>query len=277
VLGLFVLPLPFHTNGEGVLWLHERAILRAEAAGFVRRVTAEPGAAIQPGQSVVEFVDPALAARLEAQRARVDEVQAQFDAAWSVAQARAQQLEQDLGREKAMLARLEDESSRLTLRAAVAGRLLLDRPEDLPGRYLRKGEIVGYLRTEDAPLVRVVVPQSDVDQVRLATRAVEVRLPQATGETWTVRLTRIVPAASHQLPSAVLGTQGGGVVAIDPRDPKGQASLESVFEVELEMPAEVPHGFLGTRVHVRFEHPPEPIGLRGVRAVRRAFLSTFHV
>lgn len=276
-LALFVVPIPLHTVSDGVLWLPERAILRAETAGFVRRVAAVPGAVVQAGQPVIESVEPALAARIEGQRGRVEEVSAQWDAAWTVSQARAQQIEQELKHEQAALARLEDEAQGLVMRAGAAGTLLLDRPDDLLGRYMRKGEVLGYLRTGDAPLVRVVVPQADVDPVRLSTRAVEIRLPQWPGRTWTAQLRRGVPAASRQLPSAVLGTHGGGPTVVDPRDSKGLATLESIFEFELELPQEVPHEFLGTRVHVRFEHVPEPVGLRGWRALRRAFLSTFHV
>jgi putative peptide zinc metalloprotease protein len=276
-LALFVWPLPYHTNGEGVLWLPERAILRAESNGFVREVLQPPGAALQPGQAVVQSVEPGLSSRIEAQAARVEEIRAQVDAAWGVSQARAQQLEQEVNRELATLARLRDEAERLTLRSALAGTLLIDKPDDLPGRYLRKGEVVGYVRTADPPLVRVVMPQSDVDAVRLATKRVEVRMPQAISDTWSAQLTRSVPAAARQLPSAVLGGKGGGPMTVDPRDEKGLATVESVFEFELELPVEVPHEWLGSRVYVRFEHEAEPVGQRMVRAVRRAFLSYFQV
>ena len=226
---------------------------------------------------MVQSVDAGLAARIDAQAAKAEEIRIQFDAAWGVSQARAQQLEQDLARETAALVRLREEADRLTLRSAVAGTLLIDKPGDLPGRYLRKGEVVGYVRTGDAPLVRMVMPQSDVDAVRLATRRVEVKLPQSLDETWTAQLVRSVPAAARQLPSAVLGSKGGGPTAVDPRDEKGLATLESVFEFELELPRQVPHEWLGSRVFVRFEHVAEPIGQRMLRGVRRAFLSYFQV
>jgi putative peptide zinc metalloprotease protein len=274
---LFVVPVPFHTQAEGVLWLHERAILRAESSGFVREVVARPGAALAAGQPVVEFVEPALAARIAAQQARVEEFAAQVDAAWLQSQARVQQLEQQLAVEQASLERLQEEARGLTLRAGVAGTLLLDRPVDLPGRWLRKGEVVGYLHTGDAPLVRVVVPQSAIDPVRLTTRAVEVRLPQEPGRSLVATLERSVPAATRTLPSAVLGTQGGGEFAVDPRDAEGRATLESVFEFELQLPIDLKPRYLGSRVHVRFEHEPEAVGLRWARALRRAFLSLFHV
>ena len=277
LLLLFVLPLPYHTQAEGVLWLPERAIVRASTAGFVQRVLAEPGQALHAGQAVVQTVEPALAARVQAQAAKVEETEAQVDAAWMVSQAHAQQLLKDLEREQASLARLQDEASQLTLRAGTAGILLMDKVADLPGRWLRKGEVVGYLRTADKPLVRVVVPQSDVDTVKLGAETVELRLPQRMHEVWPATLVRGVPAASRQLPSAVLGSRGGGAVITDPQDDQGLRTLESVFEFELQLSYEVPHEFLGSRVHVRFEHPAEPIGLRGWRAVRRAFLSTLHV
>lgn len=274
---LFVLPMPYHTVAEGVLWLPEHAILRAGSSGFVREVMVPSGAPLQRGQPVVQSVDPSLAARIATQAAKVDEVRVQIDAAWGASPARAQQLEQELARELAALARLRDEADRLTLRSLVAGTLLMDRPADLPGRWLKKGEIVGYVRTADAPLVRVVMPQVDVDPVRLATRGVEVRMPQALWQTWPAQITRSVPAAAHQLPSAVLGSKGGGLTPVDPRDDKGLQALESVFEFELQLPHALPHEWLGSRVYVRFEHPAEPIGHRMMRGVRRAFLSHFEL
>ena len=102
-------------------------------------------------------------------------------------------------------------------------------------------------------------------------------MPQSMGETWIAQLKRSVPAAAHQLPSAVLGTKGGGPTAVDPRDEKGLATLESVFEFELELPQQVPHEWLGSRVFVRFEHVAEPVGQRMLRGLRRAFLSHFQV
>ncbi len=88
---------------------------------------------------------------------------------------------------------------------------------------------------------------------------------------------REVPKAGKELPSPALGQGGGGVIAMDPRDEKGTKSLESLFEFELELPREVRADFIGSRVHVRFAHPSEPVGIRMWQAVRRLFLSQFHV
>jgi putative peptide zinc metalloprotease protein len=274
---LFALPLPYHTSVDGVLWLPERAILRAQSDGFARALLAEPGATLSAGQPVLESVEPGLASRIASQQARLDEIQVQHDAAWATSPARAQQLEQDLAREQAALRRLQSQAEGLTLRSGVDGTLLLDRPADLPGRWLKKGEVVGYVRSADAPLVRLVVPQSDVDLVRQDTQSAQVRLAQGLSGPWKAQVKRAVPSASRELPSAALGTVGGGEAVVDPRDAKGLATLQSMFEFELELPREVPHDYLGSRVYVRFEHGAEPVGWRLWRTVRRAFLSQFQV
>jgi len=275
VLLLFVLPLPHHTLAQGVLWLPERAILRAQSDGFVRQVLARPDTWLENDVPVLDMVEPALAARIAAQQARVEEVQVRLDAAWGQSQAKAQQLEQQLAQEHAGLARQQDEARQLTLRTRAAGVFLLESPDDLPGRYLKQGDVVGYLRTQDAPIVRLVVPQSDVDAVRQDTQSAEVRMAQRSAQRWDAKLLRLAPAAVHQLPSAALGARGGGDFATDPGDEKGLSTLDALFELELLLPMEVPHELLGSHVLVRFEHSPEPLGWRAARALRRLFLSRF--
>jgi putative peptide zinc metalloprotease protein len=274
---LFVVPLPRHTEAEGVVWLPEQAILRAGASGFVHSVTARPGSPVQPGEVVLQSRDPALVSSLAAQRARVEEAQARFDAAWGVRPAQAGQLQEDLRREQAGVERLLDEATQLTLRAQVPGTLLIQQAEDLPGRFVKKGEVIGYVVGSDAPLLRVVVHQSQVDLVRTATRSVAIRLPQDMGRIHTARLVREVPKAGRDLPSPALGQSGGGQIALDPSDSAGTKALESLFEFELALPDTLSADYLGSRVHVRFAHPAEPVGVRLWQGLRRLFLSQFHV
>jgi putative peptide zinc metalloprotease protein len=274
---LFVMPMPYHTHAEGVLRLPEQALLRAEAAGFVTRALARPGDSLRPGDAVVESVNAELASELEIQLAKLEEIRARYDAAWGVKPAEASQLEEAMRREQASLDRLRERMARLTLRAGASGKLLLEHPDDLPGRFLEKGEVVGYLVGSYVPVVRVVVGQEDVDQVRLATRDVVVKLPQNIAATWPARLLREVPAAGHELPSAALGQRGGGDVVLDPSDEEGTKTLQSVFEFELSLQQAAPAEYLGSRVHVRFEHPATPLGVRAWRGIRRLFLSQFHV
>lgn len=276
-LALFVVPMPHHTHADGVVSLPEDALLRAGANGFASRLAAQPGDRIAQGQVLLESIDPELRTRVAEQEAKLEEAQSRVDAAWGTQPARAGQLQDALQREAAALARVQDEAEQLTLRARSHGALVSASWQDLPLRYVKKGEVLGYLVGEHVPVVRVVVPQDHVDPVRLATRGVEVKLPQSVATTLDARLLRQVPKAGKELPSAALGLQGGGDIALDPQDDTGVTALQSVFEFEVQLPRGTPLRYLGSRAWVRFEHPPEPVGRRWLRSLRRLFLSHFGV
>ena len=91
-----------------------------------------------------------------------------------------------------------------------------------------------------------------------------------------VAVEREVPAASSQLPSAALSTQGGGDIALDPTTESGQA-LESFFQFELSLDQLVGVDSLGERAYVRFDHGSEPLAGRIYRSLRQLFLRQFHV
>jgi len=88
-------------------------------------------------------------------------------------------------------------------------------------------------------------------------------------------IVREVPAASGRLPSAALGTRGGGLFAVDPTDSDGVTILQDVFHLELQL--EEPIDRLGGRAYVRFDHGQEPLAQQWYRTLRQLFLSRFHV
>jgi putative peptide zinc metalloprotease protein len=276
-VGLFVLPAPNHTRAKAVLSLPDRAVLRAGSEGFVERVVAQPGRAVDAGALIVQTDSPALRAEHRVQLARVEEAQAHRDAAWGIDPAAVGRLEEDLKRENASAERLASEIDQLALRAPAAGTLLIEQAGDLPGRHLGKGDPVGYLVGADKPIVKVIVAQQHADAVRSATRRVTVRLPQDFDTELAGRLVREVPKAGKELPSASFGQSGGGDLQMDPRDQKGMTAVESLFEFEVEIDDPAALRYLGSRAYVSFEHPQEPLGWRLWREARRQLLSHFHV
>jgi putative peptide zinc metalloprotease protein len=275
---LFAMPLAHHTFAEGVVGLPDDALLRAPADGFVQTVWMADAQMLPAGAAVALLHAPQLDAQVRVQEARRDEAQLRFDAAWAKP-AEQGRLGDALKREQATLADLESQRAKLTVRSAAAGRLAIDRERDLPGRYLRKGEVIGHLIGGVTPLVRVVVGQRLADEVRRSTHGVRVRLSQEPALALDGRIVRARPKAENELPSAALGQSGGGRLVNDARDPKSQRSVETFFEFDVEMP-HVPTRtapFLGSRAWVRFEHAPEPVAWRMLRWVRAQFLSQFEI
>lgn len=275
---LLFVPMPMRTQAEGVVWLPEQAILRAGATGFFERFEVAPGEQVQPGQTIARSRDPALAAQLLLLEARVAELEATYAEAFVNDRARAEIAREQLAQEQAALLRARDRADGLTVRAGAAGRLTVEQPGDLPGRYLRQGEVLGYLSGAVAPVVRVVVDQSVVERVAMATREVDMRLQGRLDQTLRGQVLRQVPAGTDSLPSRALTPAGGGHFAVDPSDPDGRRTLERVFELDLafvDKPGQEPR--FGQRVHVRFDLAAVPLATQGWWAVRRLFLRHFDV
>jgi putative peptide zinc metalloprotease protein len=273
---LFAIPMPHHTQVQGVVWLPDSGVLRAERSGFVQRLAVTDGARVEAGEEILTLRDPTLTAQVLEQAARVEAAEARYDAARVQDPALGQQMETELARAKTELRALEDNVGRLNVRSAAGGRLWLRESDDLPGRYVKQGEILGYVIPAGAPRVRVIVDQPDESFIHDHTLGIRVKLPFDPGQTWVARVVRAVPAASRELPSAALGREAGGAVATDPRDQTGRKALTSYFEYELALPETFPFRMVGSRASVRFEHPPEPPVYTLWRATRHLFLSYFN-
>ena len=150
-------------------------------------------------------------------------------------------------------------------------------PQDLPGRFVRRGELLGYVLNPSEVTARVVVSQSDVDFVRQRTQRIQVRLPENISVSLPASLYREVPAATDELPGKALSQEGGGGIAIDPRDKLGLKAFQKVFLFDIALSAYSGLYNVGGRVYVRFDHGKEPLIWRWYRGIRQLFLRRFNV
>lgn len=274
---LFVVPLPLGTHTQGVVWPGERAQLRAGAPGFVTRLLVEPGSEVEPGQPLIEIESPALESERAVARARVEELRARLHAERYSERAAAEQTERELAVAEAALARSLERDAERTLRAGARGRFLVAGGEDWTGRFVRQGELLGWVLADQLDTVRVVVSQDDVGLVRQATEAVAVRAVSRIDEVHEAVVRSEVPAASRTLPARSLGSLGGGPWPSDPDDPEGLRVAEPVFQLDLAVGSAGLGRAIGERVYVRFDHGREPVGWRALRSLRRLFLRRLDV
>ncbi|MGQ3050191.1 MAG: site-2 protease family protein [Roseateles sp.] len=272
------LPLPHRTVAQGVVWLPEQSIVRAGAPGFFRSFEAPPGSLVEPGTLLARSVDPALDAEVRLLQARVDELDASYAAEFVADRTRAEIVRDQLQHAQAALERARQRSQGLVVAAATAGRFTVPKASDLAGRHLQQGGIIGYVLGDTPPVVRVVLDQAAVDDVTTATRDVQVRRASELRQTWPGRVVRQVPAGLDEVPSAALTPSGGGLIATDPRDPKGLRTLERVFQLDVEVDALAGRELrYGERVHLRFAHEPAPLAAQLWPPLRRLFLRHFSV
>jgi len=278
VLALFTLvPVPYRTIAEGVVVTPEGGALYAEEAGEIAEVLVTHGSTIAPGDTVLQLVDPFAQAELdravaEARRARLRYQQAFSTSAFDTRLWRAQTVRADQEVEL-----LQQRMANMAIRSSASGRVVLPEQVDLPGRYIGKGEIVGYVVDPRRLLVKAVIPQEEADLIRRRTSNVVLRPAENLATEQQANIVRMVPAIGGLLPSMALTTEGGGPFALDPEARGAPRSIEPVMQLEIETDEPLIVQSLGSRVYVRFDHGSEPLATRLARAARQLFLRQFGV
>lgn len=274
---LFAVPAPSWTRAQGVVWAPEESQVRNGTEGFVERLLAPADSAVVRGQPLLELKDPTLTTRVAVLEAQMKELSAQYDALRLDDRVQAAIVREEMNTVSGNLATARERQAQLVVRSPAAGRFVVPRAADLPGRFLTKGQLVGYVVEPKELTTRVAVEQDAIDRVRSHTRGVEIMLSDWQASPMRAEIRREVPGASRQLPSPVLGAAGGGPFAVDPHDNQGVTALNRVFQLDLVLPARMHATYLGERVYVRFDHGLEPVGLQLYRALRTLLLRRFDV
>ncbi len=274
---LFLLPFPSWTNAEGVVWVGEDSLLRAGANGFIDKVVGSTGQPVKQGDVLLLCSNLELLTQRDVYAARLAELQSRYALALTKDRVQVSILLEEIKHVEASLVRFREMVDLLTIRSPKDGIFVLPGALDLPGRYVQRGALVGYVLADEPTLVRTVVSQDAVDAVRQRTKRVNIRLADRLAELVTAAIQREVPSGSENLPSTIFGFGGGGEIAVDPQDASGTRAFEKKFQFDVAVQEDLAATFIGERAYVRFEHIPEPLGWQLVRKVRQIFLKRFNV
>lgn len=271
---IFKLPVPSWTTEQGVIVATEQTQVRGRTDGFVTRVLVDPGSLVRAGDALIETDDPALRSRVALLESQREELESRYHKERQENIARAQSLLEQVKAVTAELERMRERQRDLVLRSPAEGRFSLPNAQNFPGRFVKQGDLVGYVIPSSIATARVVVPQSRVDMVRLHTDRVTVRLAENISEALPARILREVPRASDRLPNLALSQAGGGQVALNPAHANEARTMDTYFEFDIAI-EEASASVVGERVYVRFEHPEEPLAAQLGRSLRQIFLRFF--
>jgi putative peptide zinc metalloprotease protein len=271
---LFAAPLPHQTRAPGVVWLQDEALVRLGTDGFVEQFMAADGDEVVAGQPLLQLSNDELQTALQRARSQLARLEVERAASFDADALRAGVAEDERQRLQAEHARLQQRAEQLLVRAAVAGRLVIAPGRGIVGQYLPQGQLVAHVLAPGAPLVRALVRNEDIAQVREGSTRIEVALAHAPGLLASGRLTAAVPRASATLPSAALGDAAGGSIALDASDKSGRTALEPRFQLDLRLGAEI-DARVGARALVTFSHADASAAALMFDFARRSFLRHF--
>lgn len=270
-----LLPLPFSSVVQGVVWLPEHARVRAETEGFVDQIRVADGEAVRAGQTLFTLRFPMLEPERTRLEGRITALETERYQSLRTDPSRAVGLEHELDGASAELARTEERLAQLEVRAGADGIAVISHVADLPGRFVKQGALLAHVLTPEPTTVRVAIPQEQAALVQANSRAVSVRLAENSRQAWRGELLRDVAGTVAKLPSAALGDRGGGSIVTDPGDKQGLTPAHGVVLADVRLDAVLGER-MGGRAWVRFDHGSAPLAEQGARRLQQLFLKHFN-
>jgi len=267
VAALALAPLPQGFDTLGVVSLPEQVLLRAGQSGLVAAQPVRDGSPVKAGELLVQLANPGLALERERAeqaltRARSREMaalqgQASLAAAQRVAREQAEQ----------ELARATQAEAALGVSAPQAGTIRLWGDADWPGRWVRRGELLGWVEQPGTvPRVLFLLPAEVLSEWSREPGSVRIQL-DAGQAALPVSALRFTPQAVERLPSERLDQRNGGPFATDPTHPDAAIPLQPLFQVEASCPGLPLLQGQGAEVMLRLQ--PRPLLHRAWQALRR--------
>lgn len=270
---LMWVPVPSAVVAEGVVWLPDQAQVRATVDGQVDTLWVREQQDVVKGDALLTLKSPGLETRRQVLVAQMEQQEAEFHSAFGVDSLRMQNAQSAMDRDRAALSKLDEELASQTLRAGVSGTFVLYRPTDLEGDEVKKGDVIGHVIGRQRTVIRAVVPQSMIDDVRDRLRSVSVMLDEQPGQSLSAKWLGEVPAASNALPAEVLADRMGGRVATLTDDQHHVRPSEPMFVVDVAIPASLQRA--GGLARVKFHLTSQSLGQTWAKRVRQLFLRHF--
>lgn len=284
VVGLAMLPVPLSTIVEGVVWANQDSRVRMNSQGFVTEMLVKDGDSVEAGQIIAVCENYELRAKHARLLAQLEEFRAQYQAVTALGldtRVQVGLVNEQIQATMAKLGQVESQIEGLNIRTMVAGTYVAAQLASPLGHFIQRGDMLGFVVKPQAATVRVLVPLDRISLVRQNTHSVTVRTVDNLASEISAKVSREVPRASQDIPSAALAYEGGGAIAVNPgqtsSDGSGPVAFDSWYQLDLEVALNEDQVGLGERVYARFRHGNEMLGAQLYRTARQVFLSKFGV
>ncbi|MGB7305123.1 MAG: hypothetical protein WBD13_12650 [Burkholderiaceae bacterium] len=275
-LAVFALiPIPDRTLVIGVVWTGDDATVRARHDGFLSELTIPVNQSVKPGETVMMINDPVINARVSALQSQLPGLQSAWLANLNTDAVKARHTQEKIRLANQEIAFVIESQSRLDVISPASGRLRLPEPwSDMTGKFVREGEILGYIDQISRPVIRTVLDQNQAARIKSATGptnqpvAASIRLSHTRGKVVSAQTMQFVPAPTVSLPSPALASVNGGTVDLnaDTRQPLAPARPTYVVDVIAD---EVFDAAIGARAWVRMDFGYSPAVAQLARWLRQ--------
>ncbi|MFK7795778.1 MAG: hypothetical protein AB8B89_10560 [Gammaproteobacteria bacterium] len=275
LVSMVVIPIPHSTQARGVIWPQNESIVRAGENCFVKDIIVDNGQQVSQGNDLIRCDVRLLQTEVTSLRAEQRAARAAMFAAKDRVEREIKK--SDLKLATSLLYKSQEKLKKTIINSPTHGIVFVPNAENIKGRFLQKGELVGYVLDDKKLSIRTMLQQENIDLLNKRLESVEVRLLRQPQMSFVSDILRTVPSASKRLVSPVLGIKGGGDLLLAAEDNDGMRLQDAAFELELVLPDKITNSLVGEAVVVRFSHGSASIVSMLYRQLQLLLLRRFNV
>lgn len=255
---LALVPLPDRSLALATVSASDTTLIRARHDGFLSELLVMDGAVVRAGQPVARLTDPQLDAQIRALRQQLPGLQAAWLAALNTETAQSRRTMEKIRQANQQMAFFIDSRERLDAISPAQGSVDLAAPwPDRHNTFVRKGDVIGYLKQDGTAQVRAILTQHQATRLQQAANnqrpvTVSVRLHHGSPQLLTSPRVHWAPTPVSALPDAALAARHGGTIATDSRQAGSLVPLAPGYQLDIPVPA-APYAAIGSRAWVRID------------------------
>ncbi len=270
-----LIPFYVYVDGPGIVTADQREVIHTKSNGFVKSVVAHDGEVLKKGDTILVCEDLKLNAELAQAEANAVRLNVELRQASATDQTEKKIIISAINANNRKLEDARRHLTELTLVAPIDGTLVAPKLIDMAGAFLPRGTEIGTVASLDSLLVRATLDQDDAQLVEAQAMNLLEAKPVETGPIQVLfagaldpfkdpkpvpgMATLFVNSGDNALPHPSLMQPGGGDIAPDPSDPKGEHAAARQFEVRVQVANPNGRFYAGQRAYVRFRVEKQPL------------------
>ena len=263
-----IVPVRERFPAAGIVESEQRSEIAMQTEGLLVEALAMPQQRVREGDILFVARNPDLAAQLTYERAELDRMTLDFNLAVSKQPQAVERMRERLAYQRKRLAELERLNDELIVRSPHDGTVIDVERAAVPGTFVPRGQYLATVADLEHLRVTALIDQSHRAQRINADTQVRLRTAGLADRELHSRVIARFDAARYELPHPALGHHGGGDIALDPEDNKGQMMLRPRFECHLTLP-----GVADEQGRLHYPLPGERVYVRFALSDRRSYLS----
>jgi putative peptide zinc metalloprotease protein len=273
-LFLCLIPLPYTTTSEGVVWLSDKSLVKMKTPGIITAVAVLPGTHADKEEVLFKSEDLQLHHNVLLLESQVKELQLKETAAFAHNPFEARTIREQLNDLRERLDHQKTQEQELLIKSPLAGNLVIHSPKTLTGRFFKQGETLGFIQS-NSTTIRTLASEEDIDLIFGSLSYIEITIVTEPGRHFTGTIISKNPQSTYHLPSPALGTTGGGKILLNPEDRSQLTTLEEMFQLDIELDQPLDNFFPDSRAFIKYHYKSQPLLFRWTRSIRQLFLNKF--